>query len=187
MFGWLKTPEWRRQARRLYTTVAAISREPELYLSLGVPDTVEGRFESLSLHVALLLRRLKQLPPPAVEVSKDVVDHFFADLDAALRELGVGDLSVGKRIKKLAQAFYGQAKALDEALSPTADPSELTAVLARNVLGLEAEERDRAAPLARYVRETVAHLGSQDLDAILSAGRLFPDVEAPVFSAAQIP
>lgn len=188
MFGLFKTPEWRKQSRLLYTTISAVSREPELYLSRGIPDTVEGRFESLSLHVALVLRRLKALPPPALDVSKEVVDLFFADLDAALRDLGVGDLSVGKRIKRLAQAFYGQAKSLDQALAATAAPDELEAVLARNVIGSEGEaDAVSPEPLADYVRHSVRLLDRQDLSAILGAEQLFPGLEAPVFTAAQIP
>ena len=187
-----KTAKWRPQARRLYTVISAVSREPGLYLNLGVPDTVEGRFESLSLHVSLVLRRLKDLPSPALDVSKDVVDFFFSDLDNALRELGVGDLSVGKKIKLLAQAFYGQAKVLETALQPGAAPDALEAALARNVLGLDAQQApEDAGPyvvaLAAYVREAAQLLASQPLDAILKAERLFPGIDVPVFSAAELP
>lgn len=210
MFGLFKTAKWRGQARLLYTTISAVSREPALYLTLGVPDTVEGRFESLSLHVCLVLRRLKALPPPALDVSKDIVDLFFADLDAALRELGVGDLSVGKKIKVLAQAFYGRAKALEGALAAGAPAGALEMVLARNVLGLgenagddggsvavradtgNIDTTDLGAPdlgaeLAHYVRDAARLLDGQDLDAILRADHLFPPLDTPVFSAADIP
>ena len=211
MFGLFKTAKWRQQARILYTVISAVSREPALYLTFGVPDTVEGRFESLSLHVSLVLRRLKALPPPALDVSKDLVDLFFGDLDSALRELGVGDLSVGKKIKLLAQAFYGQAKALDAALAPGAAPEALETALARNVLGLGGDEVDAGegragegnagegnagegsagfsdgAALAGYVREASQRLASQDLDAILKADQLFPGLDMPAFSAAEIP
>ena len=205
MFGLFKTAKWRQQARILYTVISAVSREPALYLTFGVPDTVEGRFESLSLHVSLVLRRLKALPPPALDVSKDLVDLFFGDLDGALRELGVGDLSVGKKIKLLAQAFYGQAKAFDAALAPGAAPEALEAALARNVLGLGGEVDagegsagegsagegsagfSDGAALAGYVREASHRLASQDLDAILKADQLFPGLDMPAFSAAEIP
>ena len=200
MFGLFKTAKWRQQARILYAVISAVSREPALYLTFGVPDTVEGRFESLSLHVSLVLRRLKALPPPALDVSKDIVDLFFGDLDGALRELGVGDLSVGKKIKLLAQAFYGQAKALDAALAPGAAPDALEAALARNVLGLGGEVGagegsageggvgfSDGAALAGYVREASQRLASQDLDAILKADQLFPGLDMPAFSAAEIP
>src|SRR5690349_12607645 len=89
----------------LYQRIAAASREPMLYASLGIPDTVEGRFESVALHLILVLRRLRQLPPPANDVAQDLVDGFFRHLDRSLRELAVGDLAVPKRMKKLAEAF----------------------------------------------------------------------------------
>jgi cytochrome b pre-mRNA-processing protein 3 len=163
----------RKAAETVYLAIAEASRAPGLYLDLGVPDTVEGRFESLSLHVCILLRRLKQLPPPALDLSKDLIDHFFADLDSALRELGVGDLSVGKKIKALAEAFYGRAKALDDALLPDRPLEVLTHVLEKNVLAGDGAKVD-GQELAAYVENAVARLDERNLSSILSADQLFP-------------
>lgn len=153
----------------LYNRVAAASREPALYRDLGVPDTVEGRFESLTLHAFLTLRRLRSLPQPAAEVSQDFVDFVFKRLDLALRELGVGDLSVGKRIKKLAQAFYGRAEAYDAALNQ-ADDEALAQALGRNLTGRDEPSRE----LAAYVRASDAALAKLDLAALLDQPWSFP-------------
>lgn len=173
VFSLFKSGKQRREVEALYAAISAASRAPDLYLKLAVPDTVEGRFESLIMHVSLVLRRLKELPQPALDISKDLVDTLFKDLDGALRQLGVGDLSVGKKIKVLAQAFYGRAKVLDAALADQS-PQQLQAVLSRNVLGVSEGETPFAEELASYVRKASDQLGKQDLGSIMKAERLFP-------------
>lgn len=158
---------------RLRTSEAA--RAPGLYLALGAPDTIEGRFETLCLHVVLVLRRLRQLPAPADEVGQEFVDAVFAQLDAALRESGVGDLGVPKRMKKLAAAFYGRARGYDAALDAGDEPA-LAESLARNVLGVP--EAAAGAPLAHYVMATSRDLEASDLDRLLGQGPRFPAPEA---------
>jgi cytochrome b pre-mRNA-processing protein 3 len=156
----------------LYDRVAGASRQPALFTDLGFPDTVEGRFESLALHVVLLLRRLRSLPPPAGEFAQDFVDTFFRRLDTSLRELGVGDMGVGKRMKKLAQSFYGRARAYDEPLD-AGDAAALAAALGRNALGRE----EPAPSLAAYVMACERTLARQDLDEIMARGPVFADAK----------
>jgi cytochrome b pre-mRNA-processing protein 3 len=139
-----------------------------LYERFGVPDTVEGRFESVTLHLILVLRRLRHLPSPADAVAQDLVDAFFRHLDGALRELAVGDLAVPKRMKKLAEAFNGRARAYDTALQRS-DPDALARALGRNVLGRD----EPAAALADYVLASEAGLAGLDLATIVSAGPRF--------------
>lgn len=155
---------------RLYGAIVAASRDVPLYAAMGVPDTVMGRFESLGLHVALVLRRLKALPPPAQDIAQELVDRFFKDLDGSLREIGVGDLSVPKKIKALAQAFYGRMGAYDAALGAEAAPQALAEALARNVLDLPDAKADA---LAAEVRRRVGALDRVGVDDLL-AGRLAP-------------
>ncbi|ACL61818.1 ubiquinol-cytochrome C chaperone family protein [Methylobacterium nodulans] len=163
----------RRAIEALHIRINAAARVPSLYLDLGVPDSVEGRFEILCLHVILTLRRLRQLPPPAEDIAQDLVDSVFAQLDSSLRELGVGDLGVAKRMKKLAQAFYGRAGAYDAALD-AGDRAALAAALARNVLGRD--EAEAALPLAAYVAASAQALSAQDLDRLMAEGPvLLPD------------
>lgn len=150
------------------------SRRPGLYTHLGVPDTVEGRFECLTLHVVLVLRRLNALPAPAADVAQDLVNSVFLQLDASLRELGVGDVGVPKRMKKLGAAFYGRAEGYDAALD-SGDRAALAQALARNVVGVEGSD---AAGLARYTVAAAESLGRDDLDALLGAGPRFPAPES---------
>lgn len=153
----------------LYGSIAAASRARSLYATLSVPDTVEGRFECLSLHVVLALRALRRLPPPAADVAQDLVNYFFGQLDASLREMGVGDVTVPKRMKRMAQAFYGRAAAYDEALDQS-DEDALAAALGRNVIGSEAV----APALAAYALASERELAGQSLDALLARGVPFP-------------
>lgn len=167
----------RRAVEGLHVALSEAARRPGLYTDLGVPETVEGRFESLCLHAILVLRRLNRLPPPAAEVAQDLVNSVFTQLDASLRELGVGDMGVSKRMKKLGAAFYGRAEGYDAALE-AGDVAALAAALVRNVLGGEGDGRG----LAAYVRAADAALAGADLDGLLAAGPPFPEPDgfAPV-------
>jgi cytochrome b pre-mRNA-processing protein 3 len=153
----------------LYERVATASREPGLYGAVGVPDTLEGRFEALSLHMVLALRALRELPSPADEIGRDLTDAFFRDLDASLREMGVGDTAVPKRMKKLGEAFYGRARVYDAALN-AGDEDAVAAALGRNVMGGEAP----ALPLARYALAADRDFRTRGLEAILEQGFVFP-------------
>lgn len=165
----------RRTIETLHRRINDAARAPGLYTHLAVPDTVEGRFEALCLHVILVLRRLNRLPAPAPDIAQDLVDSVFLHLDASLRELGVGDLGVSKRMKKLAAAFYGRAGAYDAALD-VGDAAALRLALARNVLARD--EPEAAAGLAAYVAALAEGLEGVDLDRFLGAGPPFPEPEA---------
>jgi cytochrome b pre-mRNA-processing protein 3 len=156
----------------LYKRIATASRAPGLYAALGIPDTLEGRFEALSLHMVLALRALRGLPHPADEVGKDLTDAFFRDMDASLREMGVGDTVVPKRMKKVAASFYGRAHAYDAPLD-AADEAGLAQALGRNAYGSEAP----AVPLARYALAADRGLKAIDLDTLLDSGPAFPAPE----------
>ncbi len=147
-------------ARTLYLQIISQARQPEFYRFYGVPDTLDGRFEMLALHAFLVLRRLKA--EPAAALSQELFDTMFADMDENLREMGVGDLSVGKRVKQMATAFYGRVAAYEEGLDGEA--GILEAALARNLFGTVA-----AAPeaMAAYVRREADRLSRMDAKAIL--------------------
>ena len=153
----------------LLARIVAASREPALYLQGRVPDDFEGRFEALTLHVFLVLRRLRELPEPAAEVAQDLVDANFSYLELGFRQGGVGDVSVPKRLKKIGRSFYGRVGAYEEALAATAEPGALVVALSRNV-SLQAD----AEAIARHARAVVAHLATLDLDGILTADPIFP-------------
>lgn len=170
IFGLFRRDPRRTTIAALYERVATASRAPGLYADLGIPDTLEGRFEALSLHMILGLRALRELPPPADEVAKDLTDAFFRDMDASLREMGVGDTVVPKRMKKIAESFYGRAQAYDAPLND-ADEGALALALARNAYGTEAP----ATPLARYALAADRGFKSVDLSTLLEKGPVFPD------------
>lgn len=161
-----------RMIGTLHRRINEASRAPLLYEGLGVPDTVEGRFECLSLHVVLVLRRLNRLPEPADDVAQDLVNAVFLQLDASLRELGVGDFGVPKRMKKLGAAFYGRAAGYDAALD-AGDGAALALSLARNVMATEAA--GAGTGLSAYVLASAANLDAMDLDGLIATGPRFAD------------
>ena len=119
--------------RRLYASCVAQARLPALYLDLAVPDTVEGRFELYSLHVILVLDRLVRQGEEAAEVSQGLFDAFIRSLDDALREMGVGDLSVGKKMRRIGEALYGRLRNYEAAFAGEEGADPLEAVLGRTV------------------------------------------------------
>ncbi len=167
-----------RVIERLHGDIVAAVRQPAFYVDYGVDDTFEGRFELLALFATLLVRRLALLPSPGPEVAQDLTDRVFAELDAAMRELGVGDLAVPKRIKKFAAAFLGRRKAYDVALT-AGSPEELAVALARNVYGKDlAEVADQAARLSRYAFAAQAALAEAPLETFVKGAAPFPKGEA---------
>jgi cytochrome b pre-mRNA-processing protein 3 len=158
--------------RRLYAAAAAQARQPALYTDAGAPDTNEGRFELYTLHVVLVLHRLKGQGAQAAETAQALFDAYAQSLDDALREMGVGDLSVGKKMRRLGEAFYGRVKNYDQALAALPDEAPLTALIGRTVYA-EAEAAD-PAPLARYALAAMTALRDQPLDRVLDADLAWP-------------
>ena len=154
---------------RLYLSVVAASRQPPLYADLHVPDTFEGRFECLALHAILVLRRLQSCEAPGPAMAQHLVDTVFKHFDRTLREMGVGDTTVPKRMKTMAEAFGGRSAAYDVALR--GGQAALADALVRNVY---AGKRD-AAPLTDYVEAAVAALAMTPLQAFVDGAPRFPD------------
>jgi len=124
-----------RAADRLYRSIIEAAREPCFFASLGVPDSLDGRFETLALHTFLVVRRLKSDPSRAAKrLSRALLEAFFSDMDRSLREMGASDLGVGRRVKAMAQALYGRIKAYEAAVEETGDAA-LEAALRRNLYG----------------------------------------------------
>ncbi len=126
----------------LYRQLTGVARDPAFYTRLNVPDTVMGRFEMLSLVLVLFFRRTDSASPAVKQLAQDIVDTFFEDIDHSIRELGIGDSSVPKRMKKLARMFYGRAQSYGNALS-VGDIDALAVALDRN---LYPPRDDRAEP-----------------------------------------
>lgn len=117
---------------RQYATLTTAARQPGFYLYLNVPDTVMGRFELLSIAMILYFRRTKKSQTSGQEIAQEIVDAFFQDLDHSMRELGIGDQGVPKRMKKFAGMFYGRLESYAGALDGE-DVDALAAALARNI------------------------------------------------------
>ena len=128
---------------RLHADIVAAARDPVLFTDYGIADTIDGRFESIALHAALALRRLKQLPEPGPEIAQDLADALFRHFDVGLREMGVSDTGVPRRMRDLAEAFLGRANAYNEALAQpgAARHPALAAALSRNVFGMRGRWR----------------------------------------------
>ncbi len=156
----------------LYGAIVAQARRESFYLGFGVPDTVEGRFDMIVLHLALFCRRLTRESGPVHALGQDVFDLFCRDMDHNLREMGVGDLSVPRKMQGFAEAFYGRVEAYDRALAGAGD--ELAAALARNVLG-ESSLSPGSRRLAAYARAATGMLDRADASAFARGHLVFPD------------
>lgn len=161
MFGFLQRARHERPGHELYCRAVAAARDPFFYTELAVPDTLDGRFDLVGLYAFLVIRRLQAAPPPGPAVAQAVFDAMFADMDLNLREMGVSDLSVGKRVKQMWEAFHGRAAAYQSAML-AGDAEALAAALGRNVWrGTAMAEPARAASLARLALAQDAHLAGQ--------------------------
>ena len=160
----------------LYGAAVAAARAPLFYEVLGVPDTLDGRFDLVGVHVALLIRALRRLPAPGPVLAQAVFDAMFSDMDVNLREMGVGDLSVGKRVRAMWEAFHGRAAAYEAALD-AGDRPGLAAALERNVWRGAAPE-GAAARLADIMVAQDAALCARPLAELRAGQALFASVPA---------
>jgi cytochrome b pre-mRNA-processing protein 3 len=157
----------------LYGMIVAQARLPCFYRDYAVADTVNGRFDLVVLHLTLVLDRF-ELDPALHAVGQQLFDHFCRDMDANLREMGIGDMSVPKEMQRIGDAFYGRSRAYLAALGAD-ETQKLAEVISRNVY--ESPPASQAAPhrLAAYMRQAHHELAAQD-SASLSAGTVrFPD------------
>ncbi len=162
----------------LYGTIVAQARAPAFYQIYGVPDTVNGRLEMIMLHAVLLLGRLEREAGPVRRLGQDLFDAFCRDMDASLREMGVGDLAVPRRMRGIGETFYGRQAAYRAALAAP-DQRLLAAALARNVFA-GTSGPDGADRLTAYMRASVRELAAQDGEAFRQAQVRFPDPEQVV-------
>ena len=169
-------PLFRRNRRpdtisALYGMIVAQARRPVFYSAYAVADTVNGRFDLLLAHVALVVDRLMQ-EEAGREAGQALFDLFCADMDDNLREMGVGDLAVPKHMKRVGEAFYGRAQAYRDALVRE-DDAVLIEALTRNVYA--GVPQDAAPRLAAYIRAVAGALARQPVEAIAAGGVSFPD------------
>lgn len=148
----------------VYRAIVAQSRQPVFYAEWGVPDTVTGRFDMLSLHMGLVFRRLGGAGKPATEFAQALFDLFFKDMDRNLREMGAGDLAVPKRIRDMGNLFYGLTTNLNEAMA-RGDRAETEAIVKRNLFG--DVEHPAVAALTDYLEAEYTRLAGQSVETII--------------------
>lgn len=155
MLKWLKTRrEDRCKAKELYGLIVTGARQPAFYAECGVQDTPEGRFEMVALHLFLVLERLRSSDGAEDRLSRYLLEAFVTDMDDCMREMGVGDLSVGKKVKRSAAVAFARFAAYREAFS---DPVALAGVLSKAMPGCD------AARLARYAMASQKVLEGNDV------------------------
>lgn len=180
-----------RKIHALYGMIVARARSGVFYTDYGIPDTLEGRFELIVLHLVLVLRRFGRDHETtrtfggrrrAEPLGQLLFDVFCRDLDANLREMGVGDMAVPRRMRQFGEAFYGRQAAYQAALE-TADQRALENALARNIFGSESVDA-RVIRLADYIRAVAAQLEAAEVDALVSGEPVLPNPAA--FVSAEI-
>ena len=171
MLGLFRRKPHERAGYALYTASVDAARTPWFYTQLGVPDTLDGRFDMIGLHVFLVIDRLRRADAPGPDLAQAVFDAMFADMDLNLREMGVGDMTVGKRNKQMWEAFHGRAKAYELAAADP-DPAVMVSALARNVWRGNPPE-GAAERLAETVMTRRAALAAQPLQRLVDGTAAF--------------
>ena len=157
----------------LYGEVVARARSVPFFADFGVPDTFDGRFELMVMHVYLVISRFNQEGNAAKEKSQHLFDLFLDDMSIGLREAGVGDTTVPKRLKKMSRVFYGRAAAWDEAFASNEVDETLAKVFARNLFDLDAANAN-SMRLASYMIAEKANLSARSYEEI--------GADEPIFS-----
>ena len=181
LLDFLKLRDKTASVRGAYVSIVTQARRPELYASGCAPDNFDGRFDMMALHVHLVLRRIRALGMGRSDIGQDLFDMFFKDMDQAMREAGVGDMGVGKKVQKMVEAFYGRATAYDGVLdvqadngpgeNASSDTSDIYDILLRNLYPDDAISPQQEAglrALTAYALALEVHLEGLTLDDILS-------------------
>jgi cytochrome b pre-mRNA-processing protein 3 len=176
MLQWFRRrAEAGRRAGELYGSVVTAARHPAFYRDMGAPDTPEGRFEWVALHLFLLLEGMKVQNPAEMELAQRTIETFVTDMDDCMREMGVGDMVVGKKVKRAAAAFYERAAAYRTGLAAHGRDLEDSLgdyVFMRGVGDEGAPMNGRAGALARYVRAAALLSSEEPFDELVAGGRL---------------
>lgn len=183
MLLWFRKPPvlQKEQAEKLYGAIVAQARQPVFYRDLAVPDTIDGRFDMILLHSFIVMLRLRDDTAEGPQsLSQTLYDIMFVDMDRAIREMGVGDLSVGKHIRRMMKAFNGRMSAYENAMD---DPVAMKEALCRNVYGT-INDVDPAIleSMANYVQTTLATVRSMPVE-ILTVGGQMPWAEQQLKAA----
>ena len=170
-----KTKE-KQLAEQLYKDIVKQARNKAFYTSYGVPDTMEGRYEMIVIHIFLFLQNLENSEKNNAQIGKAISEEFFSELDGSLREMGVGDITVPKKMRKLADSFYGRLYAYKEGIEKN-EKNTLSQAIQRNVFGHDDENKElgttslNSDKLSNYMIETNKLL-SNNIKEALSLGTI---------------
>ena len=163
----------RRNAGDIYGAIVSQARHPQFYVNLGIPDTPIGRYDMVVLHLFLVLERLREDGDATEKLQRLLLETFVADMDDSLRELGTGDVVVGKRVRRAAAGFYDRARDYRAAMTES-DQALGRAFVRHGLAGTDASHD--IGGLCAYVRAAVAALQKLDAEEVLAARLSFPDV-----------
>ena len=173
-------PAYSEEVQALYRAVVAQSRQPEFFMHFEVADTVEGRYDMIMLHMFVVMRKLKSAGEETEVFTQSLYDLMFADMDLNLRELGVGDMGLARRVPRMAEAFYGRIIAYEEGLAAEDDNASLKSALDRNLYRKTAASDESLEKIAVYLRREASNLENADMDTLLKGKVTFgpaPDNE----------
>lgn len=173
-------PGWQaEEVGALYRAAAEQARQPVFYRTGGVPDSLDGRFDLLSLHLIMLMRRLRAEGQPGQALQQALFDLLAADMDRNLREMGVGDTGISRRVKTMGEAFFGRYQAYDAALAMPAEARQdtLMTALDKNLYGTVPTQPEQLQRLARYVCVAVQGLETQPFATLMGGKVSFPALE----------
>ena len=165
MLKWLTRRRYESGIEKTYDEIVKQSRRPELMTNFHVADNIDGRFDLLCLHMCLVLKRLKKKPELTRQYSQDLFDFMFLDMDQSLREMGVGDLSVGNRVKEMGKAFLGRLQVYESVIDAKDD--KLQEALIRNVYRGNTDFSEYAERLASYARQIDKQLADTPIKSIM--------------------
>lgn len=188
MFAWLKQRKNRQdEAERLYSAIVSRARAPEFYTDLDVPDTLEGRYEMVVAHLVLVIERLRAEGEQQKNLARDLVERFVTDIDDSMRELGVGDTNVPKKVKSAAGGL--RERTLGYRTGITEGPKALAAALQANLqpasksadaASVQTQPRQTDLQIATYMIASADHLAAMRVDDILVTNQLFAPLPTPL-------
>lgn len=159
-------PAFAEEVQKLYVAIIKQSRNPDFYMHLDVADTPEGRFDMIALHAFIVMRRLKMEQDRTEKFMQALYDLMFADMDQNLRELGVGDMGLARRVPKMAEAFYGRITVYENGLAQN-DDVDLKAALDRNLYRKTPVKDESLTQMARYLRREAHNLENTAIESLL--------------------
>jgi cytochrome b pre-mRNA-processing protein 3 len=141
-----------------YNNIVSLARNKNLYLKGGVPDTLDGRFELIILHCHFFIKRLLKIESDEKLFAQNIIDYMFKDFDRSLREIGVGDLSVGKKIKFMVASFYGRVNVYEEAFNR--NKKIIHKALKNNLYGTIAIDDNKIIYMQKYIENLILFLNT---------------------------